>query len=135
MSTSAYAILGWGVNFVVEGEYGEEVHESITKYRLSGGEIDDDDRVYPWNAFEKTEFEDIFELVDYGYTGGYDEDRLAVLFTRSKYEAMPTKPETITDQLQLAPPLDEELAQLNAALDYMGYAGPRKVELLLLAKY
>jgi hypothetical protein len=135
MSTSAYAIIGWGINFVVEGEYGEEVHESLAKFTNSGGDIDEEDREYAWDAFEKTEWCDTFELVDYGYSEGYDEDRLAILFTRSKHEAMPTQPETIEDTLTLVQPLAEELAQLNAALDYMGYAGPRKVELLLLAKY
>jgi hypothetical protein len=134
MSTSAYAILGWGVNFVGENEYGEEVHESVQKYTDSG-DIDEEDRIYAWDAFEKTEFDGLFELVDYGYSSGYDEDRLAIMFTRSKFEAMPTQPEVITDQLQLVAPLDEELAQLNAALDYIGYTGPRKVELMLLAKY
>jgi hypothetical protein len=73
--------------------------------------------------------------VDYGYSSGYDEDRLAIMFSRSKHEAMPTQPEMIEDTLTLAPPLEEELAQLNAALDYIGYTGPRKVELMLLAKY
>jgi hypothetical protein len=135
MSTSAYAILGWGVNFVGETEYGEDVHESIAKYRLSGGEVDEEERIYPWDAFDKTEYDGLFELVDYGYTGGYDEDRMAIMFTRSKFEAMPTMPEVISDPIQLVPPLDEELAQLNGALDHMGYTGPRKVELLLLAKY
>jgi hypothetical protein len=135
MSTSAYAIIGWGVNFVGETEYGEEVHESVAKYRLSGGEVDEDERVYPWEAFDKTPYEDIVELVDYGYSGGYDEDRMAILLTRSKFEAMPTQPEVIKDPLMLVAPLAEELTQLNAALDHMGYTGPRDVQLLLLAKY
>jgi hypothetical protein len=120
MSTSAYAILGWGINFN-NGEY-DELHESVAE-------------IESYAAFDNTEFDDLFDLFNYGYTEGCDDDRMAILIKRSKHDAMPTMPHVIEDTLTLAPPLDEEIAQLNAALDYIKYTGPRKVELMLLAKY
>jgi hypothetical protein len=120
MGQSAIAVIGWGINFN-NGEY-DELHESVV-------EIDS------YAAFDNTEFDDLFDLFNYGYSGGYDDDRMAILIKRSKHDAMPTMPHVIEDTLTLVPPLDEEIAQLNAALDYIGYTGPRKVELLLLAEY
>jgi hypothetical protein len=36
---------------------------------------------------------------------------------------------------KIAPPTGEEIAAVNAALDYLGYAGPRQIRLLLAVDY
>jgi hypothetical protein len=36
---------------------------------------------------------------------------------------------------KIAPPTEAETAAVNAALDYLGYAGPREIRLLLAVDY
>lgn len=45
------------------------------------------------------------------------------------YGVHEVKPET------LAPPTEAETAAVNAALDHLGYTGPRDIRLLLAANY
>ena len=123
MSSSASAIIAWGVN-LNQGEY-DELHDSL-----------EDKAWESYNALKDTEWEDEreFEVFMYGYYGEDDGDRLALLLVRSKEDAKPTMPAEV-DPGQLFPPDHTETVMRDKVLDHLGFTGDRTWKLLLLAEY
>ena len=123
MSSSASAIIAWGVN-LNQGEY-DELHDSL-----------EDKTWESYNALKDTEWEDerTFEVFMYGYYGEDDGDRLALLLVRSKEDAKPTMPAEV-DPGQLFPPDHTETVMRDKVLDHLGFTGDRTWKLLLLAEY
>jgi hypothetical protein len=118
MGSSADAKLAWGVDLHAT-EYGE-LHESI-------GDVD---------AIEDATLPEIVALrqVVAVETSGYEFDGHILVIKRTltwvfDYGVGEVKPET------LAPPTGIEVTAVNAALDHLGYTGPRDIKLLLAANY
>lgn len=118
MGSSADAKLAWGVNLHAT-EYGE-LHESI----------DDVDAIENATLPEIAALRQIVEIE----TNGYEFDGRILVIKRTltwafDYGLLEVKPESI------APPTEAEVAAVNAALDHLGYTGPRAIRLLLAANY
>ena len=118
MGSSADAKLAWGVDLHAT-EYGE-LHESI----------EDVDAIENATLLEVAALREVVAVE----TTGCEFDGHILVIKRTltwayDYGLREVKPES------LAPPTEAEVAAVNAALDHLGYTGPRDIRLLLAANY
>ena len=129
MSSSASAVLGWGVDLgCAEDGY-------ITGALAPIAERIDPDSLYVW------EYETLpplygtsplpVKVVDYGY----EYDSTAVVLARSRVRTCDYS-SAIVDPARVAPPTDEELGHLRVAIESLGLTfDPAEVVLLLMVTY
>jgi hypothetical protein len=107
--------LAWGVDLHTSAS--GELHESVG----------DTDLIDPFMS--RPDLDEVVGTVQHG--PGFDGDLLVI--TRTVTWAGHGLEEVTTEKI--APPTGEEIAAVNAALDYLRYGGPREIRLLLAVDY
>jgi hypothetical protein len=107
--------LAWGVDLHTSESGGP--HESVAGLEL----------IDPFG--ERPDLEAVVGTEQHG--PDFDGDLLVI--SRTVTWAVDGLGEVTTEQI--APPTQAEIATVNAALDYLGYAGPREIRLLLAVDY